>query len=87
MEWLSKLFEGLRTESHLQPGIDWSRIKTEEDFSPKLDQRNQYPADIIKTEILAKGKKALVIYGEFHLYGEKSLRGLVEHDYPGTFLS
>lgn len=67
------------------PPIDWSKIKTKEDFFPKLAQRNQYPADIIKTEILAKGKKALVIYGGFHFYGEKSLRGLVEHDYPGTF--
>ena len=67
------------------PPIDWSKIKTKEDFLPKLGQRNQYPANIIKTEILAKGKKALVIYGGFHFYGEKSLRGLVEHDYPGTF--
>jgi hypothetical protein len=67
------------------PPIDWSKIKTQEDFFLKLDQRNQYPADIIKTEILAKRKKALVIYGEFHFYGEKSLRGLVEHGYPGTF--
>lgn len=67
------------------PPIDWSKIKTQDDFLPKLEQRNQYPADIIKTEILAKGKKALVIYGGFHFYGEKSLRGLVEHDYSGTF--
>ena len=67
------------------PPIDWSKIKTKEDFLPKLGQRNQYPADIIKTEILAKGKKALVIYGGFHFYGEESLRGIVEHDYPGTF--
>jgi hypothetical protein len=67
------------------PPIDWSKIKTKEDFLPKLGQRNQYPADIIKTEILAKGKKALVIYGGFHFYGEKSLRGIVEHDYPETF--
>lgn len=67
------------------PPIDWSKIKTKEDFLPELGQRNQYPADIIKTEILAKGKKALVIYGGFHFYGEKSLRGLVEHDYPRTF--
>lgn len=67
------------------PPIDWSKIKTQKDFLPKLEQRNQYPADIIKTEILAKGKKALVIYGGFHFYGEKSLRGLVERDYPGTF--
>ena len=67
------------------PPIDWSTIKTKEDFLPKLGQRNQYPADIIKTEILAKRKKALVIYGGFHFYGEKSLRGIVEHDYPGAF--
>lgn len=67
------------------PPIDWSSIKTKEDFLPKLQQRNQYPAELIKTEILAKKKRAVVIYGNFHFYGDNSLRSLVEHDYPDAF--
>jgi hypothetical protein len=67
------------------PPIDWSSIKTHEDFLPKLNQRNQYPAELIKTEILAKKKKAVVIYGGFHFYGAISIRSFVEHDYPNTF--
>jgi hypothetical protein len=67
------------------PPIDWSKVKTSEDFRPKLDQRNQYPSELIRTEILAKKKKAVVIYGGFHFYGDNSLRSLVEHDYPEAF--
>jgi hypothetical protein len=67
------------------PPIDWSSIKTKQDFLPKLQQRNQYPAELIKTEILAKAKRAVVIYGNFHFYGANSLRSLVEHDYPDAF--
>jgi hypothetical protein len=67
------------------PPIDWSSIKTHEDFLPKLNQRNQYPAELIKTEILAKKKKAAVIYGTFHFYGAISIKSFVEHDYPDTF--
>jgi hypothetical protein len=67
------------------PPIDWASIKTHEDFLPKLNQRNQYPAELIKREILAKKKKAVVIYGGGHFYGANSIRGLVEHDYPDAF--
>jgi hypothetical protein len=67
------------------PPIDWPSVKTHEDFLPMLNQRNQYPAQLIKTEILAKKKKTVVIYGGGHFYGANSLRGLVEHDDPDTF--
>jgi hypothetical protein len=66
------------------PPIDWSKIKTKEDLSPRLAERDQYPAEIIKTQILAKNKKALVIYGTSHLsYG--SLREQVDSIRPGAF--
>jgi hypothetical protein len=60
------------------PPIDWSKIKTKEDLAPFVGERNQYPAEIIKTRILAKNKKALVIYGNFHLYGSGSMRDQVD---------
>jgi hypothetical protein len=76
-----------------EPAIDWSKVKTQEDFNPVMSQRDSYPAAIIKREILAKGKKALVIYGAGHFdmpdmpaqFAIRSLQNLVEDDYPDAF--
>jgi len=78
-----------------EPAIDWSTIKTREDFMPFMSQRDSYPATIIKREILAKGKKALVIYGAGHFdmpdmpaeFRVKGLQNLVEDDYPNAFFN
>jgi hypothetical protein len=67
------------------PPIDWSKIKTKKDLDPLVEKRNQYPAEILKTQILAHNKKALVIYGAFHLHGEGSLREQVDSIRPGAF--
>jgi hypothetical protein len=67
------------------PPIDWSKVKTKEDLDPLVEKRNQYPAEIIKTQILAKNKKALVIYGNFHFHGSGSLREQVDSIRPGAF--
>lgn len=50
-----------------EPPIDWTTIKTRADFLPLLRQRDDFPAALIKSEILAKKRKALVIYGGGHL--------------------
>jgi hypothetical protein len=76
-----------------EPVIDWSTVKTLEDFMPAMSQRDSYPATIIKREILANGKKALVIYGNWHFASsdmlivgpDRVLRTLVEQDYPNAF--
>ena len=66
------------------PPIDWSKIKTKEDWLPLRAQRDSYPANLIAREILAKNKKALVIYGGAHFApGENDLRGLLEKAHPG----
>src|ERR1700722_4836640 len=67
------------------PPINWSKIKTNKDLDPLVEKRNQYPAEIIKTQILANNKKALVIYGALHLHGEGSLRDQVDSIRPGAF--
>jgi hypothetical protein len=66
------------------PPVDWSKVETRTDLSG-LANRDLYPAELIKTELLAKGKKALVIYGTFHFYGQNSLKRLVEERYPHAF--
>jgi hypothetical protein len=67
------------------PPIEWSKIKSRADFVQVLHGRERYPAHLITSQILAKHKKALVIYGGSHFYDEGTVGTLVEKDYPGTF--
>jgi hypothetical protein len=46
------------------PPIDWDAIRTARDYGPW--DRDGHPADLIRREVLAKGRKALVIYGDLH---------------------
>lgn len=67
-----------------EPPVDWSKINKPEDLK-QLAQRDSYPAKLIQSQILAKKKKALVIYGALHFTGLESVRSLVEQDYPRSF--
>src|SRR5581483_1386589 len=51
-----------------EPPIDWSTIKTKADFQPILAQRDSHAVDVIEKNILEPGRKAVVIYGGWHLY-------------------
>ena len=66
------------------PPVAWAKVKARADL-PQLASRDQYPADLIKTVILAQKRKALVIYGSGHLFGNASLKTLVEQSYPDSF--
>jgi hypothetical protein len=71
-----------------EPPIDWPATKTKEQWEVLLKQRDSYPADLIAREILAKSKKALVIYGAAHLGiypGDNTLRSRIETDHPDAF--
>ena len=70
-----------------EPPIDWSKIKTSEDWAhaTHLGDRDRHPAELIKLQILAKHKKALVIYGSVHFNGFDSIRSFVENEYPNSF--
>jgi hypothetical protein len=85
-----------------EPVIDWSKVKTRDDIIPAMSQRDSYPAAVIKREIVAQGKKALVIYGNAHfgmpeipvdpktgdpIVGPKALRTLVEKIFRMPFSS
>ena len=70
-----------------EPPIDWSRIKNKADLVRHYPQRETYPAGILEREILAKHKKALVIYGGGHFYaldGHMPMLPLVKKKYPNT---
>lgn len=65
------------------PPIDWSTVKTRDEYLTLLRQRDSHPADVIRREVLAKNRHALVIYGEGHLQAKterpaRSMAGLLE---------
>jgi hypothetical protein len=51
------------------PPIDWATITTEDDREPFFAQRDSFPAKLIEDEVIARGRRALVIYGGLHLIG------------------
>lgn len=75
--------EGRRIKVWLgEPPIDWSKIKTRADIEPLLWNRIPHVAGVIRREILAKNKKALVIYGGAHFAGP--LKHYLEESHPGS---
>ncbi len=63
------------------PPIDWDAVRTSEDRQEALRLgRSAYPADLIMREVLARQRRALVIYGGMHLM-RQNLQGpnLIEH--------
>ena len=49
-----------------EPPINWTEIKTKDEFWKFLEKRDPYPAGIITKNILEQNRKALVIYGSGH---------------------
>lgn len=76
------------------PPIDWSTVRNREDLVKQWEgQRNEYPADLIRREVLAKGRRALIVYGGMHLQRKdlltnyktsETMVGLLESYTPGT---
>ena len=49
------------------PPVDWDRIHRIEDLLPWAFVRDSHPAAVIQREVLAKRRRALVVYGDAHL--------------------
>jgi hypothetical protein len=60
------------------PPVDWSTVRNSEDLR-KWGDRDPHAAEVIRREVLAKQRRALVIYGDAHLRGDLSLVKLVEN--------
>ena len=48
------------------PYIDWDKVTTKEDIGPFLGHRDQWYAQVVKDEVLAKRHRALLIAGSGH---------------------
>jgi hypothetical protein len=69
-----------------EPPLDWAAATTD-DFRAAMGARDTFPAALIRDRILAKGEKALVIYGVGHIAGGPMLKGLVEATNPGAMFA
>jgi hypothetical protein len=52
-----------------EPPIDWAQIRTEADFTAQLraaGNRDAHAAELIRREVLSKGRRALIVYGALH---------------------
>lgn len=61
------------------PAVDWAKVHTLAEMPQ--ESRDQLPADIL-VNLLAKQKKALLIYGTGHFYGPTSIPERVRQKYP-----
>ena len=48
------------------PPIDWDTVHTTEDHWKWIEMRDTYPAALIQVEVLAKQRRALLMYGHMH---------------------
>lgn len=49
------------------PPIDWDNITSGQDGRRWTELRDSYPADLVRRQILDRGRRALVVYGQGHL--------------------
>jgi hypothetical protein len=59
------------------PPIDWNAVHTADDLLKWLLQRDSSAASIVRDQVLAKRRRALVIYGEGHFWRHNAGNNLV----------
>ena len=69
------------------PPIDWDQAKTIEDYR-NFFNRDASIASVMEKEVLSKHRKALMLFGTFHLFhGAPDAVSIYEKDYPNvTFI-
>ena len=63
------------------PPIDWSEVRTGADHQRWLGMRDSYPAALIQLEVLAKQRRALVVYGQLHFQRLNVMSNLDMYDW------
>jgi hypothetical protein len=70
------------------PAVDWDQIKGVEDLMKLHYDSESSAASVLEKEVLAKHRKALMLFGTFHLmHGAPDAVGLIEKEHPNvTFI-
>jgi hypothetical protein len=64
------------------PPVDWTRIRSREDLT-KVPDRDEHAVKVIRTEVLDKGRRALIIYGDEHLTRKNTTIGALDESARG----
>jgi hypothetical protein len=60
------------------PPIDWDRVRSLQDLHAAMGNRDAHAVGVIRREVLAKGRRALVIYGTQHLLRKNTVIGAAD---------
>ena len=79
------------------PPIDWDNVVSPQDHRRWIELRDSYPADLVRRQVLDRGHRALVIYGQNHLqrfqmasdydmstWQAQTIVSLLQHDDPAV---
>jgi len=55
------------------PPIDWENVRTKADYRKWEIQRDSYPADLVRREVVAHNRRALIVWANGHLLREEIL--------------
>ncbi len=68
------------------PPIDWTRVETREDIAPFLGFRDEHYASVVRYEVLARRRKALLIMGSGHFQRREGKPGMIEQQMIQAFV-
>ena len=63
------------------PPIDWDAVRNKDDHFKWIEMRDAHPAAILQTEVIARGHRALLIYGTGHLQRKNVLSNFEMNDW------
>jgi hypothetical protein len=69
------------------PPIEWEKVRSREELITWGLQRDTHAAEVIRKEVLAKQRRALIVYGEGHLWRRNPRSNYELDDLPGPFVS
>jgi hypothetical protein len=68
------------------PPIDWTRVESREDIAPFLGFRDEHYASVVRYEVLAKRRKALLVMGGGHFQRREGKPGAIEQQMIQAFV-
>jgi hypothetical protein len=63
------------------PPIDWDAIRNKDEHFKWIEMRDAHPAAILQTEVIARGHRALLVYGTGHLQRKNVLSNFEMNDW------
>src|SRR5262249_35848036 len=62
------------------PPLDWSQIHSEADYKTRFYRKDDFFAAILQREVLAKNRRALIVYGDAHFWRKNAYWPLHDRD-------